>query len=137
MNQNQNESQSPLISIIIPTYNVESYIARCLDSCINQTLSDIEILVIDDCGSDDSIKIAKDYAKRDQRIKIFHNPQNLGLFNARIEGEKHAKGEYILCLDSDDYIDTRTCKILYKTIYTNANNVEIIKNLNGGGGYEY
>ncbi|WP_336524377.1 glycosyltransferase family 2 protein, partial [Helicobacter japonicus] len=52
---------NPLISIIIPTYNVESYIGRCLDSCINQTLGDIEIIVVDDCGSDNSIKIAKEY----------------------------------------------------------------------------
>ncbi|SQC36227.1 putative beta-1,3-galactosyltransferase [Helicobacter fennelliae] len=62
---------APLISIVIPTFNVESYIARCLESCINQTLHDIEILIIDDCGSDDSIAIARDYAKKILGLKLF------------------------------------------------------------------
>jgi len=106
----------PFISIIIPAYNVEKYIARCLDSTINQTLANIEIIVVDDCGSDKSIDIAKDYAKRDCRIKIIHNPRNLGLFWTRISGEKKARGEYILALDSDDYLENITCKTLYKAI---------------------
>lgn len=106
----------PFISIIIPTYNVESYIARCLDSCINQTLHNIEILVIDDCGSDDSIKIAQRYANKDSRIRIIHNKQNLGLFSARIAGEKKAQGAYILPLDADDYLMLDTCETIYKTI---------------------
>jgi len=106
----------PFISIIIPAYNVEKYIARCLDSTINQTLANIEIIVVDDCGKDKSIDIAKDYAKRDCRIKIIHNPRNLGLFWTRISGEKEARGEYILALDSDDYLENITCKALYKTI---------------------
>ncbi|WP_301037662.1 glycosyltransferase family 2 protein, partial [Helicobacter japonicus] len=107
---------NPLISIIIPTYNVESYIGRCLDSCINQTLGDIEIIVVDDCGSDNSIKIAKEYVKKDSRIRIIHNESNLGLFSARIQGERVAKGAYILPLDADDYISIFTCKILYRTL---------------------
>lgn len=106
----------PFISIIIPTYNVESYIARCLDSCINQTLHDIEILVIDDCGSDDSIKIAQRYADKDSRVKIIHNKQNLGLFSARIAGEKEVQGAYILPLDADDYLMLDMCETIYKTI---------------------
>ena len=106
----------PFISIIIPTYNVESYIARCLDSCINQTLHDIEILVIDDCGSDDSIKIAQRYADKDSRVKIIHNKQNLGLFSARIAGEKEAQGAYILPLDADDYLILDTCETIHKAI---------------------
>ena len=137
---------APLISIIIPTFNVESYIARCLESCINQTLHDIEILIIDDCGSDDSIAIARDYAKKDSRIKIIHNPRNLGLFRSRTAGEKQARGAYILSLDGDDYLDLSTCKILYKTIYHIAlheplQDIELIKNpflqntaVVGGGG---
>lgn len=70
----------PKISLIIPTFNVESYIARCLESCINQTLHDIEILIIDDCGSDDSIQIAKDYASKDKRVKIIQNPKKSRCF---------------------------------------------------------
>ncbi len=110
----------PFISIIIPTYNVESYIARCLDSCVNQTLHNIEILVIDDCGSDDSIKIAQSYADKDSRIRIIHNKQNLGLFNTRITGERVARGEYILPLDGDDYISPFTCKTIYRKAYNTS-----------------
>ena len=112
-------SLTPLISIIIPVYNVESYIARCLDSCINQTLRDIEIIIVDDCGSDDSIQIAQDYAHKDPRIRIIHNEKNLGLFSTRIAGERVARGEYILPLDSDDYIDLRACEKAYNAIYQN------------------
>ena len=104
------------ISIIIPTYNVESYIARCLESCINQTLHDIEILVIDDCGSDSSIQIAQDYAKQDCRIKIIHNENNLGTFATRIVGIRQALGEYVLFVDADDYLHVQACELLYKRI---------------------
>ena len=108
--ENHSNSLPPLISIIIPTYNAESYIARCLESCINQTLHNIEILVIDDCGSDDSIKIAQRYANNDNRIRIIHNEKNLGTFQTRIQGIKHAKGAYIAFLDADDYLHNHTCE---------------------------
>lgn len=85
------------ISIILPTYNVEQYIARAIESCINQTFKNIEIIVVDDCGSDESIDIAKEYAKKDERIKIIHNEENLGLLRARYEGVKAAGGGDILC----------------------------------------
>nr|WP_082807971.1 glycosyltransferase family 2 protein [Helicobacter himalayensis] len=101
------------ISIVIPTYNVEHYIARCLESCINQTFSDIEILIVDDCGSDDSIKIAQSFADKDSRIRIIHNAQNLGTFNARLEGIKHALGEYLLFLDADDYLELNACEMAW------------------------
>ncbi|ETD26972.1 hypothetical protein HMPREF2087_01366 [Helicobacter canis NCTC 12740] len=109
-------ASSCAISIIIPTYNVESYIARCLESCINQTLHDIEILVIDDCGSDSSIQIAQDYAKQDSRIKIIHNESNLGTFATRIVGIRQAVGEYVLFVDADDYLHLQACELLYKHI---------------------
>ena len=112
------------ISIIIPTYNVESYIARCLDSCINQTLHDIEILVIDDCGSDDSIKIAQRYANKDSRIRIIHNEKNLGTFQTRIQGIKHAKGSCIAFLDADDYLYLQACEALHR--HTTLHNADIL-----------
>ncbi|WP_334096109.1 glycosyltransferase family A protein [Helicobacter typhlonius] len=114
----------PFISIIIPTYNVESYIARCLDSCINQTLHDIEILVIDDCGSDDSIKIARSYANKDSRIRIIHNEKNLGTFQTRIQGIKHAKGSCIAFLDADDYLHLQACEALHR--HTTLHNADIL-----------
>ncbi|MCI5539000.1 MAG: glycosyltransferase [Campylobacter lanienae] len=101
------------VSIIIPVYNVEKYISQCLDSAINQSLKDIEIIIVDDCGSDKSMDIAKEYAKNDSRIKIIKNSQNMGLFLARCEGIKSATGEYILNLDSDDFLDLRACEIAY------------------------
>ncbi len=109
-------SHSPFFSIVIPTYNVEQYITRCLESCINQTFSDIEILIVDDCGSDDSLQIAQGFADKDSRIRIIHNPRNLGLFGARLSGEREAKGEYILPLDSDDYLELNTCELLHRKI---------------------
>lgn len=98
------------ISIILPTYNVERYIARALESCINQTFKDIEIIVVDDCGNDKSIEIAKEFANKDNRIKIICNRENLGLFRARYEGVKAAGGGYIMFLDPDDYLDLNICQ---------------------------
>ena len=104
---------NPKISIIITVYNVEKYISQCLDSAINQSLKDIEIIIVDDCGSDKSMDIAKEYAKNDSRIKIIKNSQNMGLFLTRCEGIKSAAGEYIFNLDSDDFLDLRACEIAY------------------------
>ncbi|EOV1261225.1 beta-1,3 galactosyltransferase [Campylobacter jejuni] len=109
------------ISIILPTYNVEQYIARAIESCINQTFKNIEIIVVDDCGSDKSIDIAKEYAKKDDRIKIIHNEENLKLLRARYEGAKVATSPYIMFLDSDDYLELNACE-------------ECIKILDMGGG---
>lgn len=106
----------PKISIIIPVYNVEKYLAECLDSCINQTLEDIEIICVDDCSPDNSIKILKEYQQKDSRIKIFRHKKNRNLGGARNTGIENATGEYICFVDSDDYIDTKACQILYNTI---------------------
>ncbi len=113
----------PTFSIIIPTYNVEPYIARCLDSCINQTFGDIEIIVVDDCGSDDSVRIAQTYALKDSRISIVHNKRNLGTLHSRLEGIKYARGTYILFVDADDYLIPNACETLYPYL---AKNPDII-----------
>ncbi len=109
-------SLTPLISIIIPVYNVEQYIARCLESCINQTLRDIEIIIVDDCGSDDSIAIAQHYADKDSRIRIIHNEKNLGTFHTRANGIRHAQAEFCMFADPDDYLAPKACEIAYNTI---------------------
>ncbi len=109
-------SLTPLISIIIPVYNVESYIARCLDSCIHQTLRNIEIIIVDDCGSDDSIQIAQDYAHKDPRIHIIHNEKNLGTFHTRANGIRHAQAEFCMFADPDDFLTPKACEIAYNTI---------------------
>ena len=101
------------VSIIIPVYNVEKYISQCLDSAINQSLKDIEIIIVDDCGSDKSMDIAKEYAKNDSRIKIIKNSQNQGPFTSRNNAVLAANGEYLVFLDSDDFLDLRACEIAY------------------------
>ena len=106
----------PKISIIIPVYNVEKYLAECLNSCINQTLEDIEIICVDDCSTDNSYKILEEYQQKDSRIKIFLQPENKKQGAARNKGLEVATGEYIWFVDSDDYIDTKACQILYDTI---------------------
>ena len=111
--ESHSNSLTPLISIIIPVYNVESTIARCLESCINQSLSDIEILVVDDCGSDNSMQIVQNYVAKDSRIRIITNPSNLGTFAARIAGIRQALGEYIAFLDADDYLVANACEKSY------------------------
>ena len=113
--QHSNQN-SIFFSIVIPVYNTESYIARCLESCINQSFKDIEILVIDDCGQDNAIEIAKDYASKDPRIKILHNPRNLGSFQTRTRDIEQARGNYILYVDSDDFIALETCQKLHERI---------------------
>ncbi|TKX34239.1 glycosyltransferase family 2 protein [Campylobacter taeniopygiae] len=109
----------PKISIILPTYNVEPYIERALQSCINQTFKDIEIIVVDDCGNDKSIDIAKEYAKKDERIKIVHNEKNLGLLRARYEGVKASNSSYIMFLDPDDYLELNLCEKIVEILCEN------------------
>lgn len=102
----------PFFSIIIPAYNTERYIAKCLESCINQTFGNIEIIIIDDCGQDQTMQIIKKYAQEDGRIQIIQNTNNLGSFSSRVLGILKAKGDYLLFVDSDDWIDKQTCATL-------------------------
>ena len=95
--------RTPLISVIIPVYNVEKYLRRCLDSVIAQTYQNLEIICVDDGSIDDSGKICDQYAVQDARIKVIHQ-ENQGLSAARNKGLDAAEGEYIAFVDSDDYI---------------------------------
>lgn len=101
----------PLISVIIPVYNVEKYLRQCLDSVINQTYKNIEIICVDDCSTDSSPEILKEYA---DKITIIKNPKNLGLGLSRNEGIKIANGEFIHCLDSDDWMELNAYETLAK-----------------------
>lgn len=93
------------VSIIVPVYNVEKYLSECLDSLINQTLKEIEIICVNDCSTDNSAKILEAYSKRDSRIKSIHLTKNGGLSNARNTALQHIKGEYVFFIDSDDFIE--------------------------------
>ena len=91
------------ISVIVPVYNVENYLSECIDSLLNQTLQDIELILVDDESSDNSPKICEDYAKKDSRVKVVHK-KNGGLGLARNTGLKFISGEYVIMIDSDDMI---------------------------------
>ena len=93
-----------LVSVIIPVYNVERCLKKCLDSVINQTYSNLEIIMIDDGSNDNSGTICDDYARLDKRIKVIHN-KNAGVSNARNTGIEICKGEFVAFIDSDDYVD--------------------------------
>ena len=101
------------VSVIVPVYKVEQYISKCLDSLVNQTLEDMEIIVVNDGSPDNSEKIIKDYAKKYKNIKYLKK-ENGGLSSARNFGLKHATGEYIGFVDSDDYVDKRMYQMMYE-----------------------
>lgn len=103
------------ISVIIPVYNVKKYLKRCLDSVINQTYKNIEIILVNDGSTDNSLKICEDYQKKDKRIIII-NQKNSGLSAARNKGLDIAKGKYICFIDSDDYVTCDYVFYLYKLI---------------------
>ena len=100
------------ISIIVPVYNVEKYLPKCLESLIHQTLKDIEIICINDGSTDNSLSILKDYAKNDSRIRII-NKENGGISAARNSGINAAMGDFLSFIDSDDWIDLDFFEKLY------------------------
>lgn len=112
------EKKSVEVSVIVPVYNVEQYLKRCLDSLVNQTFENIEIIALNNGSIDNSLNILKEYAKKDERIKIIDN-DNLGVSEARNIGISQSKGEYIVFVDSDDWIDTNMVEVLHKSIESN------------------
>lgn len=116
--------KQPLISVIIPVYGVEKYIAQCLESVINQTYKNLEIIVVNDGTKDRSADIAKEYAAKDSRIKVY-DFKNGGPSVARNRGLEIVTGEYISYLDSDDWLDTK----MYETLLEAAmkNDADMVK----------
>lgn len=103
------------ISIIVPVYNVEEYLETCLDSLVNQTMKEIEVIVVNDASPDGSKDIMERYAKEyPELVRCVYHEVNLGLGGARNTGVQHARAEYVLFVDSDDYIDVTTCEKLYR-----------------------
>lgn len=117
----------PKVSIIIPVYNTSEYLVRCLDSAINQTLDDIEIVCINDCSTDNSMLILNRYMKKHQNVIVINLPKNQGVSNARNVGIERANGEYIGFIDSDDYVDLDYFKTLYG--YSIDNNYDVIRGI--------
>jgi glycosyltransferase involved in cell wall biosynthesis len=95
---------SPLISVIVPIYGTEPYLHRCLQSILDQSLTDFEVLCVDDCSPDGAGNIARHFAERDGRVKVLKHEHNLGLSEARNTGLRYARATYVAGVDSDDYV---------------------------------
>ena len=108
-------NDSAKVSVTVPVYNTAKYLDRCLSSLIEQTLQDIEIVLVDDGSTDGSDSICDSWAERDNRIKVIHQ-RNGGLWKARQTGLENATGEFIIVCDSDDWVDTSA----YEKAYTKA-----------------
>jgi len=110
--------QNIKVSIIVPVYNVADYLNRCLDSCVHQTLQEIEVVVVNDCSPDPRDgEIMKEYEKKfPNKVRCIWHKENLRLGGARNTGIRAAYGEFVYCVDSDDYIDLTLCEKMYNAI---------------------
>lgn len=114
-------SDRPKISVLIPVYNVEKYIGRCIDSILSQSFEDFEIIIVNDASPDRSIEIVREYQKKDPRIRIIDKERNEGLMMARHTGYHNAKGQYVFFCDSDDFLPEDSLSELYnKALETGA-----------------
>lgn len=120
------KQNNDLISIVIPIYNVEKYLKRCVDSVINQTYKNLEIILVDDGSTDNCGKICDEYAKKDKRIKVIHK-KNGGLSDARNAGIDVSKGRYLSFIDSDDFVDKRFIGTLYNNLINNDADLSLVK----------
>lgn len=100
-------------SIIVPVYNVEKEIRRCLDSLKNQTFGEFEVFCVDDCGSDSSMKIVEEFVQNDDRFKILHHEHNKGVSAARNTGLDNVHSEYVMFVDSDDWLELNALEVVY------------------------
>lgn len=107
-----------LVTVVLPIYNVEQYLDRCINSVVNQTYKNLEIILVDDESPDNCPKMCDEWAKMDSRIKVIHK-KNQGLGYARNTGIDSATGEYIYFVDSDDYIAMDTIELAYKAAAEN------------------
>ena len=113
----------PKLSVIVPVYNVERYLNRCIESILNQSFIDFELILVDDCSKDNSPQICDEY-KKDSRVKVIHNRQNKGLSEARNAGIHVACGTYLSFIDGDDFIVPNTFSIMISEL--EQNNLDII-----------
>lgn len=121
-----NQQSTPLVSVIIPVYNVGMYLRRCIDSVLSQTYTNFEVILVDDGSTDDSGVICDEYAAKDSRVVVLHK-QNEGVSLARLNAFEHAKGEYITFIDSDDYVDKTYIEHLYNCLISNNADVTCVQ----------
>lgn len=107
---------SPFFSVIVPAYNAEKYIFRCVDSILSQTFTDFELIIVNDASKDNTLQICQKNFSDDSRVKLINLSENGGVVNARDIGIKNSVGQYICWVDADDYIDSHRLKTFYDTI---------------------
>lgn len=117
--------RQPSISILIPVYNVEQYLRRCLDSILGQSFGDFEVVCVNDASPDGSLDILKEYAEHDKRIKIVDKPVNEGLMRARYSAYTVAAGRYFFFCDSDDYLPENALQALYDDAETSGADITV------------
>lgn len=117
---------NPKISIIVPVYNIDKYLSNCLDSILDQTFTDFEVIAVNDGSTDQSGSICEAYATRDQRIKVVHKKHG-GVSSSRNLGVEHAKGDYIGFVDGDDYIHAHMYHNLYERCMETESDISICK----------
>lgn len=116
---------SKKVSIVVPVYNVEKYLRRCIESLINQTYENIEIVLVDDCSTDNSLSICYEYAKKDNRVKVIDKKENAGLSDTRNIGIENSTGDYVMFVDSDDYVCNNFAEEMVRAI--EEKNVDVVR----------
>jgi glycosyltransferase involved in cell wall biosynthesis len=122
------EQNDPLISVIVPVYNVEKYVGRCLTSIINQSYTNLEIIVVNDGSTDNSLSVCEEFAAQDSRINLI-TQDNKGLSGARNTGLRHYTGEYVTFVDSDDWIHRNMIEYLYHVLIRNDSEMSLCGSL--------
>ena len=116
--------KQPKVSVVVPCYNVEKYLPQCMDSIINQTLKDIEIICVNDGSTDSTLRILQKYAEKDKRIKII-DKANSGYGASMNKGFSEANGEYLGIVESDDWVEPDMFENLYNL--AKSNDVDVVK----------
>ena len=116
---------TPFFSIIIPVYNAYTYIGKAIESILEQTYTNFELIIVDDCSKDNSLMLCNEYAKKDKRIKVLKNDTNSGASVARNKGLDNALGKYCGFVDADDYIDPRLLETVYEAL--SVSNADMLK----------
>ena len=118
-------NQTSKVSILVPVYNVEKYLNRCLNSILNQSYINFELILVDDCSNDNSLAICYEYAKKDKRIKVIEKKSHTVLSDVRNVGIDNASGKYLMFIDSDDYVEIDFVEKMVKAI--EENNVDVVR----------
>ena len=117
-----------MISVVIPVYNSKDYLKHCLDSVVGQSFKDLEIICINDCSTDGSEAVLRDFERSDQRVRVISLPQNHGCPYARNLGIDEARGEYIYFMDSDDWLDLDYLEEMHRHAVATGQDVVINRN---------